>query len=436
MSLTFATEIFPNDDGTLKLGDSDKKWKINGGGTSTQYLKGDGTWDTPAGTYSLPTASSSTKGGIKVNGNGLKVESDILKHSNSVTAKTAFGSTATSASANGGSITVTDVKYDSNGHITGSQDRTITLSQTTYTIAGLMGSTAKGSSTLPIYWTGTAFSTISSYEGNSATATKATQDGSGNTITSTYLKLSGGTMTGNITMSANTYVQKAGSSVSWYQGRNAAVIKTTSYSGYDSIYSLKTTDGDWSCGVYTGNKLYWTYITDTNYNASTNTTTAQMRLEPNGYLYTTRTYGAVWNDYAEMRNVPEAQKEDPTLRPGMCVHEVGDGTMVMSTSRLERGCKVISDTFGFNIGETENCKTPIAVSGRALVYINEGREIASSHIGWPVCSGPNGTVSIMTEEEEEKYPSRIVGTISEIPNYEEWGTEKVKVNGRIWIYVK
>jgi YD repeat-containing protein len=64
--------------------------------------------------------------------------------------------------------------YDANGHITGSQDRTITLSQTTYTIAGLMGSTAKGSSTLPIYWTGTAFSTISSYQGNSATATKAT----------------------------------------------------------------------------------------------------------------------------------------------------------------------------------------------------------------------------------------------------------------------
>ena len=153
-------------------------------------------------------------------------------------------------------------------------------------------------------------------------------------------------------------------------------------------------------------------------------------------LHATKVWGAVWNDYAEMRNVPEAQKENSELKPGMCVHEVGDGTMAMSINRLERGCKIISDTFGFNIGETEYCKTPIAVSGRALVYINEGREIASSHIGWPVCSGPNGTVSIMTEEEEEKYPSRIIGTISEIPNYEEWGTEKVKVNGRIWIYVK
>ena len=44
--------------------------------------------------------------------------------------------------------------------------------------------------------------------------------------------------------------------------------------------------------------------------------------------------------------------------------------------------------------------------------------------------------SIMTEEEEEKYPSRIIGTISEIPDYEEWGTGKVKVNGRIWIRIR
>jgi hypothetical protein len=42
----------------------------------------------------------------------------------------------------------------------------------------------------------------------------------------------------------------------------------------------------------------------------------------------------------------------------------------------------------------------------------------------------------MTAEEEEKYPSRIIGTISEIPNYDVWGTDKVIVDERIWIYVK
>lgn len=109
-----------------------------------------------AAAYTLPTASSTVKGGIKV-GSGLTMSSETLNHSNSITAKTAYGSTATTASVNGGSITLTDIKYDAQGHITGSTDRTITLSQTTYTLAGLMGSTAKGSATQPVYWNGTAW---------------------------------------------------------------------------------------------------------------------------------------------------------------------------------------------------------------------------------------------------------------------------------------
>jgi hypothetical protein len=141
-------------------------------------------------------------------------------------------------------------------------------------------------------------------------------------------------------------------------------------------------------------------------------------------------YGAVWNDYAEYRICKEE------FEPGQVVYENGDDTMAISNNRLQRGCSIISDTFGFAIGETDEAKCPIAVSGRVLAYGYESREEFKKHIGWPVCSGPNGTVSIMTEEEEEKYPSRIIGTISAVPDYEEWGEDKVKVNGRIWIKVK
>ena len=119
--------------------------------------------------YTLPTASSSVKGGIKV-GTGFTMSSETLNHSNSVTAKTAYGSTATTASANGGSITVTDIKYDAQGHITGSTDRTITLSQTTYTLAGLMGSAAKGSETQPVYWNGSAWTNTTYTLGKSVPA--------------------------------------------------------------------------------------------------------------------------------------------------------------------------------------------------------------------------------------------------------------------------
>lgn len=122
-----------------------------------------------AAEYTLPTASSTTKGGIKV-GSGLTMSSETLNHSNSITAKTAYGSTATTASANGGKIVVTDIKYDAQGHITGSTDRTITLSQITYTLAGLMGSTAKGSATQPVYWNGSAWTNTTYTLGKSVPA--------------------------------------------------------------------------------------------------------------------------------------------------------------------------------------------------------------------------------------------------------------------------
>lgn len=122
-----------------------------------------------AAAYTLPTASTSVKGGIKV-GTGLTMSSETLNHSNSVTAKTAYGSTATTASANGGKIILTDIKYDAQGHITGSTDRTITLSQTTYTLAGLMGSTAKGSATQPVYWNGSAWTNTTYTLGKSVPA--------------------------------------------------------------------------------------------------------------------------------------------------------------------------------------------------------------------------------------------------------------------------
>lgn len=51
------------------------------------------------------------------------------KHTNSIDKKTKYGSTKTTASSAGGTIIVTDIKYDDQGHITESTDRTITLSQ-------------------------------------------------------------------------------------------------------------------------------------------------------------------------------------------------------------------------------------------------------------------------------------------------------------------
>lgn len=160
------------------------------------------------------------------------------------------------------------------------------------------------------------------------------------------------------------------------------------------------------------------------------TTTGNTRIyrESSVYLKDNVIHGAAWNDYAEYRNVPEE------TNAGRCVCENGDGTLSLSYKRMQPGANIISDTYGFVIGEDEKANTPLAVSGRVLAYPYEDKSLYLP--GEAVCSGPHGTVSRMTREEIKEYPEMIIGTVSEIPFYEEWGPKKIKVNGRIWIKIK
>lgn len=140
--------------------------------------------------------------------------------------------------------------------------------------------------------------------------------------------------------------------------------------------------------------------------------------------------GAVWNDYAEYR-------ESDCQEFGRVLVENGDDSLSISNFRLQPFAGVSSDTWGFCQGETEKAKTPIAVAGRVLVYPYQDRE--NYKPGDCVCAAPNGTVDIMTRQEVIQYPDRIVGTVSCIPDYEEWGQgdrPAVKVDGRIWIKVR
>ncbi len=326
------------------------------------------------------------------------------------------------------------------------------------------------------------------------TADNAKNDAAGNSITATYVHKAGDTMTGRLTIAdGNLYVNTG----------YAAIGQSSIYSvlpGSSSTASFRfNIHGDtYSSGwLYTGGGVdvrkasttapytYEAYNNGVRYaserlfagssstvgyaqlllgndRASTTADNArgQIVLYSNGTAYstlvgtygtlggTTRTYiaagffsgtqlwGAVYNDYAEFRETKNK------IEPGYCVVEQGDGSLELSTERLMRGGEIVSDTYGFAIGETEKAKTPIATSGRVLAYCYEGQEYAKDYIGWPVGTGPNGTVSIMTEEEEKLYPSRIIGIISEIPNYDEWQCgskdepEYVKVNGRIWIRIR
>ena len=239
------------------------------------------------------------------------------------------------------------------------------------------------------------------------------------------LPITGGTLTGRID-SANTGGM-------WVAARKNALIRHTTYtpnSSYSPIFSCKTSVGEISNGIiHPNDQLVWSYTADTDFNVNSNNHVQLASLTTAGKFTATTLYGAVWNDYAEFRNY----KDSIEIPYGKVVIENGDDSLSLSTERLQKGGNIVSDTFGFAIGETDSCKLPIAVSGRALVYTNEDRY--SYGPGDAVCTGPNGTISKMTADEIRNYPDRIIGYVSAIPEYEIWGTGNVKVDGRIWIKV-
>lgn len=122
-----------------------------------------------------------------------------------------------------------------------------------------------------------------------------------------------------------------------------------------------------------------------------------------------------------------------TVDAGYCVYENGTGILEKTNARLLPCCRIVSDTYGFVMGENSQFQIPTAISGRVLAYTNENDEI---EIGDCLCSGENGILSKMTREEITAYPDRIVGVVSEIPTYETWGINEIVVNKRVWVYVR
>lgn len=215
-----------------------------------------------ANNYSLPLASSLTRGGVKIgytqSGKNYPVQlssekmyvnvpwTDTTYTFTNKNATLAWGTKSTIATVGGTDITVTmpanpntDTHYNAYLYATGSSGtaHAATTNGNTYlrlienytarssikvagaglttvssdgsgniTISTLNGTNA-GDANTPIYLNGGTFTACTSLDlnttGNAATATKATQDGDGAVISSTYLKLAGGTMTGTIVTPGN-----------------------------------------------------------------------------------------------------------------------------------------------------------------------------------------------------------------------------------------
>lgn len=226
----------------------------------------------------------------------------------------------------------------------------------------------------------------------------------------------------------------------------AATISGGITSQHGHIFNVAGNEFNWIPDGY--NSTMW--LNYESYGRTNNSTVSQY-LFGNGkhawnttHIYAGAVHNAVWNDFAEYR-------ESEITEPGRVLISNGHGQMVLAEKRLAPGAKVISDTFGCSVGESDIAKTPLGVAGRVLVYPYQIRE--NYHVGDAVCTAPNGTVDIMSREEIKEYPDRIVGIVDEIPTYkrwEQWHTcykeddkepnrtlvANVEVKGRIWIYIK
>ena len=215
----------------------------------------------------------------------------------------------------------------------------------------------------------------------------------------------------------------------------ASTLNSVINGGTDGqIWTSTGSGGNWESAINISGAIKTTNTADgTTVNNSVYSGNTAASINTSGGIYAAKNiwglkvFNAVFNDYAECRTTID-------LTPGHVVVDQDDGSLVCSSKRLQPGAQVISDTYGHLMGGTDKARTPIAVAGRVLVYTYQPRE--NYHAGMAVCSAPDGTVDIMSRVEICEYPDCIVGIVSEIPQYETWGSDNVKVDGRIWIKIK
>ena len=204
---------------------------------------------------------------------------------------------------------------------------------------------------------------------------------------------------------------------------------TRTDSAETSIYIKNATAG-WALGIHPWSVGAGVFAIGQYF--GTGSSAWRFKIDNSGYCYaSSRLYNAVWNDLAEYRKCDNNE-------PGYMIEPSGSRT----TSRLESGARIISDTYGLCLGYGDNDnEAPVGIAGRVLAYTYKDRN--EYKVGDAVCTASGGTIDIMTRQEIMTYPDRIVGIVNEIPDYdvwerkcEGWGGYTVEVRGRIWIDIK
>ena len=100
-------------------------------------------------------------------------------------------------------------------------------------------------------------------------------------------------VTGDIILGYEKYqIKRTGRVSDWSNGRNAAMIRMTSTGQYSAIISIKTHSGSWEMGNGNPSRdyLYFSYVSDTNFNNANPNTPPQVYFDSDACVYATHFY--------------------------------------------------------------------------------------------------------------------------------------------------
>lgn len=192
-----------------------------------------------------------------------------------------------------------------------------------------------------------------------------------------YLRITGGSITGNLIVSNNLTVN----------------------GGLTAAYNFRVT-GTAKAGGY-----FYAGTT-----APSNTT----RLNYDGYLYATRVYNAIYNDYAECFYSNGLIYDDVV---GRIVEIDSSRKLRLAGEESDSVVGVVSSSYGFLLNgseeEIENgLKIPVGLAG--TLYVDSESQVDEENVNRFVCSGKDGKARVIPKGEAFNYEGCVVGKIIDI----------------------
>jgi hypothetical protein len=328
--------------------------------------------------FAVRTASDTWANRTITAGTGISITNGDGISGNVTVAHTDTSTQATVT--NTGRTYIQSITLDGMGHVTGLASATETVTDTNYyptTYAWSNGTTAGPTGSL----TGTGMSAVSFGAIPSASGTVSGIVTTGDQTfagTKTFTSNIVGNVTGNVSGSSGSCTGNAATATTASSCTGNAATATKAYT------TANTTDTLYLIGVTSASSGNQSLQLD----ASTYVTS-------DGYLYATRVYNAVYNDYAECFDNKELTY---TEAKNKIVELDENNNTVLAKENSNMIIGVVSDSFGHMLGGTEEeiqegSKMPIGLAG--VLYVDSLDRVDIKNRGKFITSGGNGLAKVL-----------------------------------------